>query len=124
LFPERGTPARDFIGSLQDDDELIGSPLLLAECTSVLRREVFDRRLSHDEAVHRLDVLINLPLRIIDSRVQYSRAMELASQFQHRKAYDMQHLAVAEMESAELATLDRGLRHAAREVGVPASPLR
>lgn len=91
----------------------------MAECTSILRREVFDRRIDHEQAHLRLDILLSLPVRIVDSRVQYSRAFELARRFQHRKAYDMQHLAVAEIENAELATLDRGLRHAAREMGVP-----
>ncbi len=111
------------MGSLREEDELVGAPLLLAECTSLIRREIFDRRLEHDLGTRRLDILLNLPLRIVDSRVQYSRAIELARQFQHRRAYDMQHLAVAEMERAELATFDRGLRHAARELGVPVASL-
>jgi predicted nucleic acid-binding protein len=88
--------------------------------------EIFDRRLEHELGMRRLHILLNLPIRIVDSRVQYSRdsrAIELARQFQHRRAYDMQHLAVAEMELAELATLDRGL-HAASEIGVPVSAIR
>jgi predicted nucleic acid-binding protein len=119
LFPERGSNAQAFFVQLLDGDELVASPLLLAECTSMIRREAFDRRVTNTRAVDRLEVLLDLPLRVVDSKVQYRRAIELAEQFQHRKAYDMQHLAVAESERAALVTFDRGLTHAAREIGVP-----
>ena len=35
------------------------------------------------------------------------------------KAYDMQYLAVAELTQSTLVTRDRGLRHAAMQIGVP-----
>jgi predicted nucleic acid-binding protein len=100
-------------------DQLIAAPILLAETTSIIRREVFDRHISHDNAAAKLEQFLGLPLQVIESTNQYIRALELARQFQHRKAYDMQHLAVAESEEATLVTFDRGLRHAAREIGIP-----
>ena len=119
LFPERTSEAETFFGQLRGVDDLVAAPLLLAETTSIVRREAFDRRISHERARERLQLLLSLPLRIIDSKSQYVRSLELARQFQHRKAYDMQHLAVAESERAALVTFDRGLTHAAREIGVP-----
>ena len=119
LFPDRTSEAETFFGQLSGVDDLAAAPLLLSEATSVIRREVFDRRLRDEQARDRLQVLMDLQLRIVDSKSYYVRAFELARQFQHRKAYDMQHLAVAESEEAALVTFDRGLRHAAREIGVP-----
>jgi predicted nucleic acid-binding protein len=98
---------------------MIGAPLLLSECTSVIRREVFDRRIDHSLGVARLQILLDLPLRLVTAPEQFPRALELARQFQHRRAYDMQHLACAELADAELVTLDRGLSHAADRIGVP-----
>ncbi len=47
------------------------------------------------------------------------RAFSLAEQFQHKKAYDSHYLAAAELHQADLVTRDRGLRHAAAQIGVP-----
>jgi predicted nucleic acid-binding protein len=100
-------------------DTLLATPLLLPECTSVLRREVFFKRMEHYEAAQLLDKLIALPLVNIDAAVQNRRALDLSRQFQHKKAYDMQYLAVAEVTRSDLVTMDRGLRHAAMQIGVP-----
>jgi predicted nucleic acid-binding protein len=119
LFPAESVLIDDFMDSLTDEDELLGALVLIPECTAVLRSEVFDRRLRHEEAQSLLDRLLTLPLHLSESRNQFVRALDLAHRFQHRKAYDMQYLAVAEMEGADLVTTDRGLRHAAQEIGVP-----
>jgi predicted nucleic acid-binding protein len=76
------------------------------------------------DAEHAIDVLIALPMETVTALEQFNRANDLARRFQHRKAYDMQYLAVAEIARAELVTADRGLRHAADAIGVPARLLR
>jgi predicted nucleic acid-binding protein len=112
-------PAVDaFWQELAVQDELIAAPLLRPECTAAIRQEVFDRRMDHERSQALLRRLIALPLTVIDSLGQFPRANDLAHQFQHRKAYDMQYLAVAEIAEAELVTADRGLRHAAEAIGV------
>ena len=63
--------------------------------------------------------MLQLPLRLVDTASQFQRAFELAERFHHRKSYDMQYFAVAELAQAEIVTLDRGLRHAAADIGVP-----
>jgi predicted nucleic acid-binding protein len=118
LFPAPLSDAEPFFRQLRGIDELLGAPLLLSETTSVVRREVFDRHLAYERAQEKLREFMSLPLRVVHTSDQYLRAFQLATRFQHRKAYDMQHLAVAESERAALVTFDRGLRHAAREIGV------
>ena len=119
VLPDGRRSAGEFIASLQRVDTLLATPLLLPECTSVLRREVFYRRLLHEEALALLDRLITLPLVLINSAAQFERGLELSRRFQHKKAYDMQYLAVAELTGSNLVTMDRGMRHAATQIGVP-----
>jgi predicted nucleic acid-binding protein len=119
VLPSGRTSAVEFFDTTSDGDTLIGSHLLLAEFTSVLRTEVFGRRLLHEEAIGFIEEVLGLALVIETHPRIYPRALELARRFQHKKAYDMQYLALAETTGAELVTMDRGLRHAATQVGVP-----
>ena len=105
--------------ALRPSDSLHNTHLVLAECTTVIRREVFFRRIRHEQALNLMDRLLNVPLQFSSDPQTYRRALELARRFQHKKAYDMQYLALAETVGAELVTMDRGLRHAATQVGVP-----
>ena len=114
----------DFWESVTNDDEMICAELLRSECTSTIREAVYDGRIDLDRGTRLLQELAGMPIRVVTIAEQFPRAFELARRFQHRKAYDMHYLAVAEMEGAELLTVDRGLRHAANEVGVPARLLR
>ena len=109
----------DFVAQLTTADDLLAAQLLLPECTSTLRTEVFERRISQDDADGMLERLLVLPLTAVQSAQQFSRALELAERFAHRHAYDMQYLAAAQLSDAEIVTMDRGLRHAATEIGVP-----
>jgi predicted nucleic acid-binding protein len=109
----------EFWDNLNEEDEVVGARLLLAECTSVIRVSVFDGRITQAEAVDFVAELVSLPIRTCQSQLQFTRALELAERFRHRRAYDMQHLAAAEVEAAELVTLDGGLRYAALELRHP-----
>jgi len=104
---------------LRDDNMISAPPLLYAECTSVLREQVGET-LTHQEALETVEDLFTLPVDAPTERRLYTRALELAERFQRRKAYDMQYLAVAELQDAELLTLDRGLFDAATRLGVAA----
>ena len=124
LLPDRSSVASDFLSQLSVQDRIFSNHILLPECTTVLRTEVFFRRLRQEIAVQLLDRLLAFPFALIDSPDQFKRALVLARQFQHKKAYDMQYLAVAELTRSELVTMDRGLRHAAQQIGVPVTFLR
>lgn len=73
----------------------------------------------HREALLLMQRVLALPLSLVVAPMQFERALDLAGRFQHKKAYDMQYLAVAEMTDSELVTMDRGMRHAATQLGVP-----
>ena len=107
-----------FFANLRVQDVLVAPQLLRPECTSVIREQTFGGRITPEEATQLVEVLGDLVLRVNTSVQQFSRALDLAERFRHAKAYDAQYLAVAEMENAELVTIDQSLRHAAKEIGV------
>jgi predicted nucleic acid-binding protein len=86
----------------------------------VIRRAVFDQHVTHEEARQAIQVLIEMPFEVVGALEQFLLANELARRFQHRNAYDMQYLAVAEIAGADLVTDDRDLGHAAEVIGVRA----
>jgi len=109
----------EFFEGMSTDDELFAPQMLLPEYTSVLREQVHLRQVRDEVARRALDEVLAMPIRTIVNPEQFSRSFDLATQFQHQKAYDMQFLAVAEAEGATIVTSDRGMRHAAQAVGVP-----
>src|SRR3990170_6587862 len=101
--------ARQFLrDNLERGDGLAAPPLLFAETTSVLRRYVHIGAIQHQEAVSALSDLFAIPISVIQSPALYLRALDLAHRLGHAKAYDVQYLAVAQMEDCPVVTLDRG----------------
>lgn len=94
---------------LENGIELISPPLFHAEVTSVLREEVFFKRLSREEGEEAFTLYSNIPVRIVDATAIYRRAWELAVEYNQRRTYDMQYLATAETEDCEFWTLDKRL---------------
>jgi predicted nucleic acid-binding protein len=92
---------------LKDDVELLGPPLFHAEVTSVLREEVFFKRLTREEGEEAFSLYSVIPIRIVNSPAIYRKAWELAVKYNQHRTYDMQYLAVAEIEDCEFWTLDR-----------------
>jgi len=112
-----------FRGRLQEDDIL--APLLLyAECTSVIHENVARGRVTSDEIPTYLADLFDLDLELTAHEGQFRLAPDLARQFGHAKAYDMQYLAAAISENAILVTIDGGMRQAAINIKHPVRFLR
>ena len=125
LVPEvHSDRVRTFWRALTQEDEVIGAQLLLPECTSTFRVKVSQGELSHAESIVLVDRLTRLPIRISTAPAQFIRALELAERTRRVKAYDMQYVAVAEIERCELVTLDGGPYQTAVEIGTPARLLR
>jgi predicted nucleic acid-binding protein len=118
LFEQDYQGVTDFWNQLEANDDLASAQLWRAECTSVIREACFDDRISFPHSVELVEKLLALPVTLSGDPLQFSRAINLAARFQHKKAYDMQYLAVAELTASTLVTRDRGLRHAAAQVGV------
>ena len=71
-----------------------------------------------------LEDLLSLPIRLVDDRDQFRLAFDIAGRTRREKAYDMQYVAVALLEHAEIVTLDGGVYQAAREQTIDARLLR
>ena len=124
LLREDYSLVNEFWALLTMEDELFGAQLLLPECASVIRENVWLSRLTRDEGQNAIVDLIALPITTCLERQQFSRAVALAERFQKLKAYDMQYLAAAEIVQAELVTINGGLRQAAIELRHPVRLLR
>ena len=126
LFQSQTTQAvEEFWGGIRHGvDEVLGPQLLYPECTSVIREQVSKGEISHAHALRLVDQLLALPIRISWATDQFHQAIELAERFGRMKAYDMQYLAVAQLQDGELLTLDRGLFESGSQLGVPVRLLR
>jgi predicted nucleic acid-binding protein len=112
--------ARVWEDILMSGERLVAPHLLYSESTSVVRRYVYAGAISHEEAQAALQRLLRLPISPMHSREIYLRALEFAHRRGHAKAYDVQYMAVAQMENAVLVTVDRGMYENARVFDIPA----
>jgi predicted nucleic acid-binding protein len=94
--------------------ELIGPPLFHPEVTSVLREEVYYKRLTLKEGEEAFRLYSLIPIRIVNNPNIYRKAWELAKEYNQNRTYDMQYLAVAEIEDCAFWTLDKRVVNAVR----------
>jgi predicted nucleic acid-binding protein len=122
LLPRPSSPvAAEFVRERASQGErFVAPPLVFAESTSVLRRYVHFGEIEHQEAVVALGDLVAMPITIVHDPEMYLRALELARRLGQPKAYDVQYLAVAELQDCPVVTLDRGLYESARSLGIAA----
>ena len=118
--PDRHRARQLLLESLEADVRLVAPPLLFAEVTSVLRRHVHGGTLEQAQAVTALQGLLAMRITSIDRPEIYLRALDLAHQLGQARAYDVQYLAVAEIETCPVVTLDRGLYQSALRLGIAA----
>jgi len=104
--------------ALEDAGPLLAPPLLFAETTSVLRRYVHLGGVLHEEAEAALGSFLHLPISVVHTPEVYLRALDLARRLGHTKAYDVQYLAVAQIQDCPVVTVDRGLHESARTLGI------
>jgi predicted nucleic acid-binding protein len=91
---------------------------------SVIRWLVATSVLSENDGRDKAEELFELPIRINTSLSQFSVAYDWAIRAKRIKMHDLQYIAVAQMEHAQILTLDGGMRQAALEHNVPVSLLR
>ena len=89
--------------------KLITAPLFHAEVTSVIRQQVYFKKLHPDEGELLFSLYLQLEIETVYEPVIYGQAWELAKKFNLPRTYDMQYLAVAELRDCELWTNDRRL---------------
>jgi len=89
--------------------EIITAPLFHAEVTSVLREQVYFKRLPPEEGEEAFLAYTEMGVKSVDSTGIQKVAWELAKKFNFPRTYDMQYLAVAELKDCELWTNDKRL---------------
>ena len=118
-----GAVAR-FLGTIDESDQLIEPAFLFVECTSTLRRKVYEGVLLAQDAQTKLDQLLRIRVRQITDLTQHLRALELAERLGKIRAYDEHYLAVAESQGCEIVTIDGGMHQGAVNFKIPARLLR
>jgi len=98
----------------EKDVQMVGPAMFYAEVTSVLREHVFWGKILPEEGEEALSICLDIPVRTVDNPEVYRRAWELARRFNLPRTYDMQYLAVAELEDCEFWTADRKLANSLR----------
>jgi predicted nucleic acid-binding protein len=88
---------------------LLTAPLFHAEVTSVIREQVYFKKLRPEQGEHIFSIYLQMNVKNIDEPTVYRRAWELAGEFNLPRTYDMQYLAVAELKDCEFWTNDRRL---------------
>ncbi len=89
--------------------QMVGPPMFHAEVTSAIRQHVYFKRILPEEGEEAFSIYLDIPIRIIDGPEVYRKAWQLAQEFNLPVCYDMQYLAVAELEDCELWTGDERL---------------
>jgi predicted nucleic acid-binding protein len=92
---------------------LISAPLFNAEVTSVLREQVYFQKLLPEEGEEAFLLCLDMGVGISrDSARIQKKAWELAKEHNRPRTYDMQYLAVAEIEDCDFWTADKRLCNA------------
>ena len=94
--------------------QMVAPVLFHAEVTSALRQHVYFKRILPEEGEEAFSIYLDIPIKIIDGPEIYRKAWQLAKEFDLPVCYDMQYLAVAELEDCELWTADRRLANSLR----------
>ncbi len=89
--------------------ELVAPPMFHDEVASSLRKHVYFKRILPEEGERLFAVYSEIPVRIVDGWEMYRKTWQLAQEFNLPVCYDMQYLAVAELEDCELWTADMKL---------------
>ena len=98
----------------RDGMELVAPPLFHAEVTSSIRRNVHFHRIRPEDGERLFTVYSQMPIRIVDGWEIYQKAWQLAKEFDLPVCYDMQYLAVAELQDCLFWTADNKLLNSIR----------
>ncbi len=99
----------------QGADEFIGPPMLPAETLSAIRRLTSRGMLSQEESDGLVTDFLSLSIPTPAPAGLYQHAYTLATRYHHSTVYDACYLALAELLSCNLLTLDQRLYNAVSE---------
>lgn len=95
---------------------LLAPCLVVAEVTNALYKRVVRRELTLAEAQHALDIVLGFSVELREEPGLAHRAMEWAVRLRQPATYDMQYLALAELNRCECWTGDQRFFRSARAV--------
>ncbi len=88
---------------------LVAPRLFRSEITAVVRKLVYQQRISHELGREMLAQLLSYPVELHEDDELLKSAYELAAEFNRPRAYDAQYLALAKRLSCEFWTADERL---------------
>lgn len=102
--------AKTALAEWTNNNEAFVAPILFKlELTAVLRRAVFQKRISHERGRFFLEILLEQPVEFHQDDDLLLDAYEIATRFNLPRAYDSQYLALAERLNCEFWTADETL---------------
>lgn len=114
VFIETLTPqAKNLLKQLQSSNTILNAPSLLRyECVAVVRKAVYQQRITPDEGLRVRDVLLSYPITLHFDDALLKSGYELAAKYNRPTAYDAQYLALRERLSCDFWTTDERLFNA------------
>lgn len=103
--------------TLVEPRRLIAPALFRFEVVAVLRKQVYQGRLTPEEGRAALEILLDTDAVeiMLPTAALHRRAWELAQRFNRPTAYDAHYLALAEMEGCEFWTADERLYNSVKD---------
>jgi predicted nucleic acid-binding protein len=105
--------SRAIIKSWATTNLMLAAPSLFQyEIIAVLRKNVYQGRISLEESIKGRDILLSQPIQFMLDDDLLRRAHDLSTRFNRPTAYDAQYLAVAERLGCDFWTIDERLYNA------------
>lgn len=89
--------------------QLAAPRLFRYELVAVIRKAVFQKRITDTHSAQLLDETLDYPVEFHDDNVLLKHAFEIATRFNLPRTYDAQYLALAETLNCEFWTADKTL---------------
>jgi predicted nucleic acid-binding protein len=104
------TQAKQVLSSWASTGTLLTAPRLFrSEITAVIRKVVYQQRITHEQGRMMLARLLAYPVEFHEDDALLKSAYEFADKFNRPRAYDSQYLALAQRFSCEFWTADERL---------------
>jgi predicted nucleic acid-binding protein len=94
---------------------LVAPHLFRSEITAVVRKVVYQQRITHEQGRKMLARLLVYPVEFHEDDALLKSAYEIAEEFNRPRAYDAQYLALAQRLSCEFWTADERLFNAVKD---------
>ena len=108
--------ANDLLSAWHKAGTSLTAPRLFrSEITAVMRKAVYQGRITHDQGSDMLAKLLAYPMTFHEDDELLKTAFELSEKFNRPRAYDAQYLALAQRLSCEFWTADERLFNAVKD---------